>query len=425
MASQDYYKNMDIKYLEIGIALTRIDRMYPGLVPFSIPVLTPDLQKETQQTSTVIQRDKSNIMNEDKDAVDVSDLEITNAILIEIPVELCALPGAYHNIGGSFTSYHDLDTDGSIVIQGAMSMTGRSRIDGRLKFNGNINGWTRYYGVRGASFIGPGAITGSTSIDTSGTITGRVVKHYTRGYDDVRDIHGDVSLPLGGKSRYIEPNSRWLITFIGGDIAAPAVVCRLPMSAGIPVTEESIQEKQAKEYPEINNNEYDVTYPYPDQNNFDEAYAERTPQQAPSIVTMPSGTKDEREHITDFSNLTAIADSYSVYTPDTSNTGFENDTDTPDSPEDDYEFTVLNDTFNFDLEKIEIKPGETCTLYDDRIKDTYSGTFVPIPALADICKGALVEVKNGYCNVRLVSSNKYPIIGTVQIHGSDQTYLVL
>ena len=422
MASQDYYKNMDIKYLEIGIALTRIDRMYPGLVPFSIPVLTPDLQKETQQTSKVVQKDKSNIMNEDTAAVDVSDLEITNAILIEIPVELCALPGAYHNIGGSFTSYHDMDTDGSIVIQGAMSMTGRSKIDGRLRFNGNINGWSRYWGVRNASYIGPSSINGSTSIDTSGTITGRVVKHYTRGYDDMRDIHGDISLPLGDKSRYIEPNSRWLITFIGGDIAAPAVVCRLPMSAGIPVTEESLEERQAKTYPEVNNNKYDTIRP--DQNLYDEVYPERTKTQAPDITTMPSSAKDERTSIVDYSNPTAIVSNYDIYTPNPMD-DYGDDTETPNSPEDDYEFTFLNDTFHFDIERIEIRPGEIYTISDDRMKEGYTGTFTPIPALADIHKGAIVTVKNGYCEIRLVPSNQYPIIGTVHIHGSEPNYVVL
>lgn len=305
MASQNYYNNLDLRYAEIGIALQKIDRMNPGMVKFSIPVLTPQYTKDEEQSSTEVQKDKSNIINENKDAVDVSNLEISNTLLIEVPVELCSLPGAYYDITGSYKSNQDITSDGAIEIQGSINMTGRGRVDGSLTFNGNITGTPKTNGISGASFSGNGSNNGNTEFSGTGTMVGRILHNTTRGDIDVREIEGTIGLTLNEKSRYIEYGSRWLIMFIGGDIAAPVVVARIPSSAGVPVTEESIEKKQEEHEEgvvEVNNNEYDIVEP--DQNPFDPEYEERDLTPWEYEVTEP----DTQDNVVEVSMVPASAD---------------------------------------------------------------------------------------------------------------------
>ena len=65
--------------------MTRIDRINPGSVPFCIPILTPELNTSTMQDSKIVQRSKSNLDNENPDAVEVSDIETSNYVYITIP----------------------------------------------------------------------------------------------------------------------------------------------------------------------------------------------------------------------------------------------------------------------------------------------------------------------------------------------------
>ena len=292
MASQsDYYGNVDLRYAEVGIAMQKIDRMNPGMVKFSIPTLTPGMSDHEDRNDKIIQKDKTNIANDNTDAVDVSNIEIGNTLLIDLPAELCALPGAYYDITGSYTSDQDITSDGAIEIQGSIKMTGRSRTDGSLTFNGNITGSPKTNGISGASFSGNGSVNGAFDASGTGTMVGRILHNTTRGDIDVRKIEGTVGLTLNEKSRYIEEGSRWLIMFVGGDISTPVVVCRLPTKAATPVTEEYIevqQEKQENGEVEVNNNEYDTDVP--DQNKLDPEYEERDLTPWEYEVTEPDTT---------------------------------------------------------------------------------------------------------------------------------------
>lgn len=263
-AQENFYESLDFRYAEVGTAMQIIDRMNPGRVKFSIPVLTPNLNTSTTSTNKIVQKDKSNLVNDNPDPVDVSNIEIANFLYVEIPLELCALPGAYHNITGQFTGYEADAGIGECSIHGNFRINGTARITGTLKFVGTVGGSCVEGGpVSGASFNSSGGITGSTSIEGVGSLIGTVVSEANRNTTAIQSIQGSLGTVLNNKSRYIPLYSKWLIIFIGGDIACPVVVCRLPNDAGVPVTE-----TEEIEYEEIDQNKYIEKYPDLDLENF-------------------------------------------------------------------------------------------------------------------------------------------------------------
>lgn len=240
-AQENFYEALDFKYAEVGTAMQVIDRMNPGRVKFSIPVLTPNLNNNATSTNKVIQKSKTNLVNEDNKAVDVSNIEIANYLYIEIPLELCALPGSYQDITGQFNGYEANTGNSACTIEGNIVVNGTARITGSLRFSGSISGTCTPYGsLNGGSFSNTGAITGSTSLSGTGRISGTLYNTGSRNNVGVQSIMGTLGTTLNNKSRYIPMYSKWLIIFIGGDISCPVVVCRLPNDAGTPVTESEL-----------------------------------------------------------------------------------------------------------------------------------------------------------------------------------------
>lgn len=187
--------DIDLRYMEIGIALTSIDRMNPGKIPFVIPSLMPKENKTEVTNKKIIQNSKTNIMTENSGAVDVSNIEMSNAIYIEIPKELTGLPGAVYDFVGTMTY---TGNTGSIDIN-------TSHMEG----NGTVSTTPGYINVGG---------------QTDGTI---VDYSFIKG-----DIIGTATFTLNNVNRYIKKNSQWLIAFIGGDVSMPVVVCRIPDTVG-------------------------------------------------------------------------------------------------------------------------------------------------------------------------------------------------
>ena len=197
MADQGFYNtgNMDLKYMEIGIALARIDRMRPGKVPFCIPVLTPTLPQNDKQESTIVMNGKTNIVNKNKGAVETSNIDVSNYIEIEIPRELTCLPDPIYRVEG--------DIEHEEMYEYRFDGNGSARMSGLV--------------VEGAG----------GSINVSGTLTGDGVDMYLNGH-----IKGIIQTELHELIRYIEKGSKWLIAFVGGDTSHPVVVCRLPDDVG-------------------------------------------------------------------------------------------------------------------------------------------------------------------------------------------------
>ena len=184
MADSNYYDELDLKYIEIGICMDKIDRTKPGQLRFIVPVLTPDWSQSSIQEQKVPQRDKSNIQNEDPGSVEVSDIEIGNYVYIEIPRELCAQPDCEYYV------------------------------EGFLHLRGKFDSYT--------SLSGSGSVIPGGSINVSGTLGSFVANDTDVVYDSTL-----MAVPTD-PWRYIEPPSKWGIIFLGGDINMPRVLCRLP-----------------------------------------------------------------------------------------------------------------------------------------------------------------------------------------------------
>lgn len=184
--------NIDLKYMEIGICLDKIDRMKPGTHPFCIPVLTPEMNKTKPTEETIVQKSKTNIETENAGAVELSNIKVTNNVMIEIPRELVCLPYPIYHIDGTITFHSD---DGDIIIDGDSHMAG-----------------TGYISHPGGTFNVMGI--------TEGPITNI----------EVREAHveGILTTRLHDCNRYIPKGSKWLIAFIGGDSCMPRVICHLP-----------------------------------------------------------------------------------------------------------------------------------------------------------------------------------------------------
>lgn len=84
----NFYEDLDLKYPEIAIAMQDIDKVNPGKVLFSIPILTPgsDTNKITEEK---IRQDSRQLANKDMRPVDIQTITKTNYIEIEVPSELC------------------------------------------------------------------------------------------------------------------------------------------------------------------------------------------------------------------------------------------------------------------------------------------------------------------------------------------------
>ena len=84
----DFYDKMDLKYPEIAIAMDDIDRVNPGTIRFSIPILTP-LMDNTNPTTNTIRQNVSNLRNDKSVKLEIEDIRVTNFISIRVPQEVC------------------------------------------------------------------------------------------------------------------------------------------------------------------------------------------------------------------------------------------------------------------------------------------------------------------------------------------------
>ena len=174
----DFYDELDLKYPEIAIAMQDIDRVNPGKVKFSIPILTPTMDND-KTIENIERQNTSNLMNADKKGLDIQNIKISNYIEIPVPSELCALDtGEYEIINGIIN-----------ISNANESITGTAT-GGSSEVGMNISGFTS----KGICNLSSGEITGHISI-----------------------IPTDRIIPAG---------SKWIVVFIGGDITKPRIIGR-------------------------------------------------------------------------------------------------------------------------------------------------------------------------------------------------------
>lgn len=158
----NYYDDLDFKYAEIAICIDKIDRLSPGSPRFVIPVLTPSYSKDTE-VETTIRQNSSNIRNGDT-SPEVANITMTNYIQIPLARELC---------GGPDITF----------LQAVKFM----------------------YDVTLTCDNGGGASS-----------------HWCKGI--LNKIFKTLLDFVSPEMRYIKKKSKWIVVFIGGDIANPRII---------------------------------------------------------------------------------------------------------------------------------------------------------------------------------------------------------
>lgn len=178
----NFYDNLDLKYPEIAIALQDIDRTNPGLVKFSIPILTPNLDNSKIFTNKIYQN-SSSLVNKNKGEFEVDDLILSNYVEIPVPREICCICDGI---------FYILRKDSILDVDNA-----DTEIQGRLAGSGSV--------VEGGSF------------SVAGSVNGKM---------DFRSESLEGQINIMPKDRYIKEGSKWIVVFIGGDITKPRIVAR-------------------------------------------------------------------------------------------------------------------------------------------------------------------------------------------------------
>lgn len=182
MANADFYNELDLRYPEIAICIDRIDRTNPGIRNFYIPVLTPNLDTSSlKKKEETIRLDSSIIANQD--SVSISNVKIQNYIPIQVPKELCAFVGGEFNVVN--VDSMTFDSSGTITISGTTTLSG------------------------GMTSHRHSTLEGSASATYKGKET---------------SYKGILNIVPTDKYRYIEPGSKWIVVFIGGDIGKPQII---------------------------------------------------------------------------------------------------------------------------------------------------------------------------------------------------------
>lgn len=177
---ENFYDELDLKYPEIAIAMQAIDRTNPGVVQFSIPILTPTMNNSSPSENTVHQTN-SNIQNGETQP-EIDNIEVSNYVSIRVPKELCAFVGGWFDVEGG--SNHSAD--------------------GTYQESGNLSG--------------SGGI-GETSLGVSYSSSGTEHVDYT-------NVQGEHDLMP--QDRYIPKGSKWIVVFLGGDVTKPRIIGRAP-----------------------------------------------------------------------------------------------------------------------------------------------------------------------------------------------------
>lgn len=178
----NFYDNLDLRYPEIAIALQDIDRTNPGIVKFSIPILTPSLNN-TEIFTNEIHQNSSSLVNKNKSIVEVDNIIQKNYVEIPVPEELCTI---CHGI------FYVLEEDSILEVKDA-----NTRIDGSLSGSGSV--------IEGGSFSVSGNVNGIMEFESE-------------------NVKGQLNVIP--KDRYIKKGSKWIVEFIGGDITHPRIVAR-------------------------------------------------------------------------------------------------------------------------------------------------------------------------------------------------------
>lgn len=220
MPDEKSYAQTAFMYPEIAICLDEIDRRNPGTKRFNIPALTPEMNQSNAVDKKIRQR-KDNILNETSNNLNISEVTISNYIMIPIPRELVSVPsagGGYSNkyigkIKGNGEGYGIGIGEGNGVGTGVGSGVGTGDGTGTGSTSGSLTAAVDSYSHKGST-------SGNLDVETSVT---------TDVYTDVNtDVHTDVNTEVYTdiylKYDKIPKGSKWIVVFIGGDVNKARII---------------------------------------------------------------------------------------------------------------------------------------------------------------------------------------------------------
>ena len=84
---ENFYKNKNFSYLEVAICLEKFYKYRPGVLKFAIPIMEPYMSSSKIEEN-IHMTDYSNIMNKEKDKLNIKPIIETNAFSLELPADL-------------------------------------------------------------------------------------------------------------------------------------------------------------------------------------------------------------------------------------------------------------------------------------------------------------------------------------------------
>ena len=182
-AIENFYDELDLKYPEIAIAIDKIDRLKPKNIRFIIPILTPYMNTSKAEESTIYQN-KQNLMNAEKELLEVNNIKTCNYITMNISKELCSI------------------CDGEFELYDKENNKLKAKVDNTSNGSVSMSGTVDEYSV---------SVSGSLSFS---------------GNESMNEISGTFKVRPTEKYRYIPEGSKWIVVFIGGDITKPHIIGR-------------------------------------------------------------------------------------------------------------------------------------------------------------------------------------------------------
>ena len=227
-----YYDDLDLKYPELAIAMDIIDITNPGKIRFSIPVLTPNMNRDIPQDD-VEHQTNSDIINADRSSISIQNITMSNYMKIEVPAEVCG------KLGGSYwISESDADVKGKLsalvpkyIPSTALKVPGLDKY--KVKPSSVNVDWKSdkvHYSANGL-VSDPGGV-----IDVVGTV--EEGHHFEMSGEDavltldtttekneiVKISHIPLKIMPTPDRRYIKKKSKWIVLFIGGDVSKPKII---------------------------------------------------------------------------------------------------------------------------------------------------------------------------------------------------------
>lgn len=190
MSSENFYRDLDLRYPELAFNKKPIWRPEPGIIPFYIPALYPNMAGGSEINNNISQNN-SGLMNKEKPSI--GKIVMSNYINIQVPRELCGYLNKTYDVIGSF----------HLVSKGTSVYKDTHTYDLDIGSSG------------GPSHSHPGTVTVGGGVLEQRDFDTHASKGNATGTFEI--FAHDDTIPV---------DSAWIVVFLGGDINKPVIISR-------------------------------------------------------------------------------------------------------------------------------------------------------------------------------------------------------